>query len=293
MRLLQFYRNREAHLGVITDNGILDVAAATEKFLESAPVTMEELIDLGDTGIGKLADLVSRTSRGDHSDCFLQEDRIVYAPVVTNPEKILCVGLNYIDHAKESNMNIPDSPVLFSKFNNTLTAHQGLTVLPHDAKHIDYEAELVIVIGKTAKNISKQEALSYVFGYTIGNDLSARDLQFRSGQWLLGKSPDGFAPVGPYIVTSEEIDPNHLSISCTVNGEIRQQANTEDMIFNCATLISYISQYMTLKPGDLIFTGTPEGVILGYPEKEQVWLQSGDQIVVSIESLGELKTTLK
>lgn len=293
MKLLQFIRNGETRLGVITEDDILDVKTAAEKTLKVVPVTMEELISQSDLGKKKLGELVSQIKRGDHSDCFLKDGEFVYAPVVTNPEKIVCVGLNYLDHAKESNMKIPTSPVLFSKFNNALAAHQGTIAIPDDARNIDYEAELVIVMGKSAKQVSEQEALSYVFGYTCGNDLSARDLQFRSEQWLLGKSLDGFAPVGPYIATSEELDPNHLAISCLVNGEIRQQANTKDMIFNCATLISYISRYMTLQPGDLIFTGTPEGVILGYPENEQVWLKSGDQVVVTIESLGELHTTLE
>ena len=203
----------------------------------------------------------------------------MYAPVVTKPEKIICVGLNYADHAKEANMDIPDYPVLFSKFNNALAAHKQVISLPKKAEKFDYEAELVIVMGKEATKVSKEEALSYVFGYTVGNDFSARDLQFRTGQWLLGKSCDDFAPIGPYIVTSDEIDPQNLEISCKVNGEIRQSAHTRDMIFDCATIISYLSQYMTLKPGDLIFTGTPEGVIVGYPEEQQQWLKSGDEVL--------------
>ena len=181
-------------------------------------------------------------------------------------------------------------PILFyfSKFNNALAAHHQAISLPEDAKKFDYEAELVIVIGKEASKITKEEALSYVFGYTVGNDFSARDLQFRSGQWLLGKSCDDFAPIGPYLVTSDEINPQNLDITCTVNGELRQSANTRDMIFDCATIISYVSQFMTLKPGDLIFSGTPEGVILGYPEESQQWLKPGDKVIVSIESIGEL-----
>ncbi|MGG1397924.1 fumarylacetoacetate hydrolase family protein [Bacillus salipaludis] len=135
-------------------------------------------------------------------------------------------------------MDIPTSPILFSKFNNTLAAHQQPVMIPEGVEKMDYEAELVLVVGKTAKNVSEEEALSYVFGYTAGNDVSARDWQFKTGQWLLGKTPDGFAPVGPYVVTSDEINPNHLTIECRVNGEVRQKANTKDMIFNCATLVS-------------------------------------------------------
>ena len=216
------------------------------------------------------------------------EEGLVYAPVVTKPEKILCVGLNYVDHAKESNMDIPAYPVLFSKFNNALAAHNQTISLPKDGEKFDYEAELVIVIGKEASKVTKEDALSYVFGYTVGNDFSARDLQFRSGQWLLGKSCDDFAPIGPYLITSDEIDPQNLEVKCTVNGEVRQSANTRDMIFDCATIISYVSQFITLKPGDIIFSGTPDGVILGYPEENQQWLKPGDEVIVSIERIGEL-----
>ena len=190
-------------------------------------------------------------------------------------------------------MEVPGYPLLFSKFNNSLAAHQETIPIPQDAVKIDYEAELVIVIGKTARNVPEEEALSYVFGYTIGNDLSARDLQFRTSQWLLGKSLDKFAPIGPGVVTADELgDPHSLNMECRVNGEIRQAANTKSMIFNCAQIISYASRYMTLKPGDLIFSGTPEGVILGYPEEEQVWLKPGDEITITIDKIGTLINVL-
>ena len=166
-------------------------------------------------------------------------------------------------------------------------------MLPLNAKQFDYEAELVIVIGKTVENVSRENAMSHIFGYTIGNDLSARDLQFRTGQWLLGKTCDGFAPIGPYLVTADEVDSSNLEISCSVNGELRQQGNTKNMIFDCAHIVSYLSQHMTLRPGDIIFTGTPAGVILGYPEEQRNWLKSGDEVVISIEKIGSLKNKLK
>ena len=175
--------------------------------------------------------------------------------------------------------------------NNTLAGYNTIR-LPKNAEKFDYEVEMVIVIGKEAKNVSKDEALSYVFGYTVGNDLSARDLQFRS-EWLLGKTCDHFGPIGPYLVTADELDPTNLNIQCSVNGEVRQSANTRDMIFDCATLVSYLSEHMTLKPGDIIFSGTPEGVILGYPEDQQVWLKSGDEVQVSVENIGTLVNVLK
>jgi 2-keto-4-pentenoate hydratase/2-oxohepta-3-ene-1,7-dioic acid hydratase in catechol pathway len=237
----------------------------------------------GETDFGKL----------EFESVLFAEDSISIGPVVSKPEKIICVGTNYRRHAIESNLPIPKTPVLFSKFNNALAGHRQVVKIPETAKKIDYEVELVIVMGKRAQNVSVQDALSYVFGYATGNDLSARDLQFTTSQWLLGKTCDGFAPVGPYVVTADEIpDPNHLKLECKVNGEVRQSSNTKDMIFSCASLISYISSHMTLQPGDIIFTGTPEGVILGYPEERQKWLQSGDEIEVSVEGLGSLKTVL-
>lgn len=292
MKLLQFFKENTVRLGVATELGILDVTEAGKKYNVSVPGSLQELL-LAEDGMKTVESITSRALEVRTSELFLSKEEIHYAPVVTNPEKIVCVGLNYIDHAKESKMDIPTSPVLFSKFNNALSAHLDDIPIPEGAKQIDYEAELVIVMGKKAKNVSKEEALSYVFGYTIGNDVSARDLQFRTGQWLLGKSPDGFAPVGPFVVTSYEIDPNNLNIECRINGESRQKANTKDMIFDCATLVSYVSTYMTLKPGDLIFTGTPDGVILGYSKDQQVWLKPGDEMVVSIDKLGELKNVIK
>ncbi|MDR6999073.1 fumarylacetoacetate hydrolase family protein [Neobacillus niacini] len=294
MKLLQFMKNDEMRLGVKTDFGILDVKEAAQTFEQSVPVNLQELIALSDKGIAKVTSLVERAIHEQNPKLFTSEEALTYAPAISNPEKIICIGLNYINHAKESNMDVPTSPILFSKFNNTLAAHQEpVTIPPDGVEKMDYEAELVLIIGKTAKNVSEEEALSYVFGYTAGNDISARDWQFKTGQWLLGKSPDGFAPIGPYVVTSEEINPKNLTIECRINGEVRQKANTRDMIFNCATLVSYISQHMTLKPGDIIFTGTPDGVILGYPEEKQNWLKSGDEMVVSIESIGELKNVLQ
>lgn len=292
MKLLQILKQGKVQLGVATELGILDMKEAGKKFKESIPANLQELIIEKD-GLTKVKNITNRAIKEGANELFFTKEEIHFAPAITNPEKIICVGLNYIDHAKEAQMDVPTSPVLFSKFNNALSAHLDNIPIPHGAVQMDYEAELIVVIGKETKNVSKEDALSYVFGYSVGNDISARDLQFRSGQWLLGKSLDGFAPVGPYVVTSDEVDPNNLNIECRINGKIRQKGNTKDMIFNCATLVSYISQYMTLKPGDIIFTGTPDGVILGYQKEQQVWLKSGDEMVISIDTLGELKNVLK
>ncbi|WP_138420525.1 fumarylacetoacetate hydrolase family protein [Aquibacillus sediminis] len=290
MKLLQFILNDEVRLGVKTDRGVLDVKEASSRLNVAAPTAIQDVILAGDEGTKALGKLIEAAQ--DLSSLFLQEKELEYQPVVSNPEKIVCVGLNYQSHVEESKMELPSSPVLFSKFNNTLASHNQEISLPNVAEKFDYEAELVIVIGEEAKDVTEEEALSYVFGYSVGNDLSARDLQLKSGQWLIGKTLDHFAPIGPYLVTADEVDPSGLAIECKVNGEKRQSSNTKYMIFNCSSLISYISQYMTLKPGDVIFTGTPEGVILGYSEEEQVWLQSGDEVEVFIENVGTLKNTL-
>lgn len=217
---------------------------------------------------------------------------IAYLPVV-EPSTIICVGLNYRKHAEETNAPIPESPILFNKFKNTITANNASVPLPKMSEQVDYEVELGIVIGKECKDVSVDEALNYVAGYTAVNDFSARDLQMKTPQWMLGKISDGFCPVGPNLVTKTTIpNPNDLNLKTTLNGEVRQNSNTSDMIFSCAEIVSYMSEYMTLSPGDLILTGTPEGVILGDPEDERVWLKAGDQLIVEIEGIGELRNTM-
>ncbi len=282
MKFVNFYSGEKIHLGLKTDRGIIDIQAEEANNNSLNHYSMEQVIQSWEKMQPFFEEILTNHSK------IIPEESIHFAPTICHPEKILCVGLNYQSHIEESKMDVPKFPVIFSKFNNALAAHKEKIALPTSAQKFDYEAELVIIIGKEAMNIAKDDALSYVFGYTIGNDLSARDLQMRTSQWLIGKSCDGFAPIGPYLVTADEIDPGHLNIQCEVNGEIRQQSNTKHMIFSCAEIISYISHFMTLKPGDLIFTGTPEGVILGFPEKKQFWLKSGDNIRISIENLGEL-----
>lgn len=287
LKFVNFQLNSQIRLGVKVENGIMDIAQVSDAYSLGVPKTIEQIIAAGKSVTEKLQKYVESTS------FLIDEDNIVYAPCVTNPEKIICIGLNYLDHANESKMEIPLSPVVFSKFSNALAGNKQEILLPINAKQFDYEAELVIVIGKTAESVSRENAMSYIFGYTIGNDLSARDLQFRTGQWLLGKTCNGFAPIGPYLVTADEVNPSDLEISCRVNGELRQQGNTKNMIFDCAYIVSYLSHHMTLKPGDIIFTGTPAGVILGYPEGKRVWLKSGDEVSVSIEKIGTLINKLK
>ena len=272
MKLLHYKTADGVKLAVSKENGIFEL-----------PYKLEQLFGMDAKQLEEVEDAAVNV---------IDESSLVYAPSVPAPGKILCIGLNYYAHGKEIKMNIPATPTVFSKFNNALAANNDVIKLPKEAYKFDYEAELVIVIGKKGKDIPEEDALGYVFGYTVGNDFSARDLQLLTGQWLLGKSCDQFAPLGPCIVTAEGIDPQKLDIGCKVNGVTVQSSNTENMIFDCAFLISYISKYITLEPGDVIFTGTPSGVILGKTEDEQNWLKAGDEVEVFVEKIGSLKNKL-
>jgi 2-keto-4-pentenoate hydratase/2-oxohepta-3-ene-1,7-dioic acid hydratase in catechol pathway len=293
LTLLTFRQGNDYRLGVKTESGILDVKQAAGLLHLQAPTTMDDLLQNEDGP--RLEELVGAAKKSPLAKkAIVPEAAVAYGPVVTRPGKIVCVGLNYKRHAEEVKQPIPKQPVLFAKFNNTLNAHQGKIELPVDiAKNFDYEVELVIVMGRKAKRVSEADALSYVAGYCTGNDFTARDLQFDTGgQWLPGKTPDQFGPIGPYLVTADQVDPDNLAIECRVNGETRQSSNTSDFIFNCRQMISYISRILTLEPGDIIFTGTPEGVIQGKPPDKRVWLKAGDKIACSLAKLGELKFEL-
>jgi len=274
-------------LGLKTEKGILDVAAAAHALRENAPTTIDALFK-GEGDLAALKRLADRAKAGTQAaNFFIPEGEAKFGPAVTNPEKILCIGLNYRKHAEETGQPVPKLPILFNKFNNALNHHAGtIAVSKEPAEQFDYEAELVIVMGRGGRNIKEEEALSAVFGYATGNDFTARDLQSRSSQWMLGKSCDGFGVIGPWLVSADQVDPNNLKIELKVNGQTRQSSSTGDMVFNCQKLIAYISKHMTLKPGDIIFTGTPEGVINGMPKEKRVWLKAGDKIETSIEKLG-------
>ncbi|NBD26985.1 fumarylacetoacetate hydrolase family protein [Paenibacillus glycinis] len=293
MKLISISKQGRNALGVATENGIIDVelalAAEASRASSEVPSDVMSVIGGGEEALASLRGFVESLPASGNEAYLRGEDEIEWGPCVTAPNKIICVGLNYRKHAEETNAPIPQFPILFNKFNNTLTGHLREIAVPKVTQKLDYEAELVIVIGKQAKYVSKEDALGHVFGYCAVNDLSARDLQLRTHQWLLGKSCDDFSPLGPYLVTADEVgNPNDLAIKATVNGEVRQNSNTSDMIFHCDEIVSYISQHMTLVPGDVILTGTPEGVVLGLPEAQQVYLQPGDEVTIEIEKLGKL-----
>ena len=213
--------------------------------------------------------------------------------LIPNPKNIICIGLNYADHIAETSLATHDFPEIFMKITNALANHQDTITIEDESFHYDYEGELVIIIGKTGKNISREQAKEHILGYTIGNDVSARALQFRGSQWILGKSLDNFAPIGPVIVSHDEFDFDNATITTTVNGEVRQQAKLEQMLFKPDAIIEFVSQYITLQEGDIIFTGTPSGVVLGKNEKRYGWLQSGDTVSISISGIGTLVNQFK
>ena len=283
-------------LGVKTTDGVIDVRKASKLLGIAAPLTLDELLKEGNAhGLNRLVAAAKVSAKA--KSALVDESTITYGRLFTNPGKIVCIGLNYRAHAAETNFQAPSVPILFNKYNNALAAHNCTIKLPPKeiSYKFDYETELLIVIGRRARNVSEAEALNYVAGYCNSHDFSARDLQLEtpSVQWMIGKTLDGFGPIGPYFVSADLVgNPSNLKIETYVNGEVRQSSNTGNMIFNPQQLIAYISKMWTLEPGDIIWSGTPEGVILGMPKDKQVWLKAGDQIRSSIEKLGDLKFTL-
>jgi 2-keto-4-pentenoate hydratase/2-oxohepta-3-ene-1,7-dioic acid hydratase in catechol pathway len=280
-------------LGVKLPNGVLDVAMAAKSLKIDTPVTLESLLVSGNSSA--LDHLIEKAK--DRKEFIKDEGSIKFGRLFTNPGKIVCVGLNYKEHVEEAGEKLPKEPILFNKYNNTLAAANCTIKLPaRDVSYkFDYETELLIVIGKTARNVSEADALNYVAGYAIGHDFSARDLQLETGgQWMVGKTLDDFAPIGPYFVSADQVDPNNLTIETFVNDETkpRQSSHTSKFIFNPQKVISYTSKMFSLEPGDIIFTGTPSGVIIGMPKEQQVWLKAGDKITSRIEKLGTLRFTL-
>jgi 2-keto-4-pentenoate hydratase/2-oxohepta-3-ene-1,7-dioic acid hydratase in catechol pathway len=245
--------------------------------------SMLDLIRWNEDNFDTLKDKVSKSETEPGS----VDEQALAAPI-QNPPKIVAIGLNYVDHAAESQMDVPDQPLVFTKFQSSIISGTDAIEIPGElTEQVDFEVELGIVIGKKAKNISKEYALSHVFGYTVLNDISARDLQFNDEQWVRGKSLDTFCPLGPVIVTADEIpDPQSLNLGCSINGKTLQEASTKDMVFGVADLVSILSHSFTLEAGDVIASGTPPGV--GFSRKPPIFLQPGDTVKTWVEDIGEL-----
>lgn len=288
MKLVRFEVDGRIALGALSDEStIVDFSVAAP----TLPTSMAAFLALGDAG--KQSAEQALKSADESAKRALSSVKLL-APV-GDPQKILCIGQNYRDHCLEQNQPIPESAILFSKYATALNDPDGVVVLPKIAHQVDYEAELAVVIGGSGgggKNIPEAEAMNHVAGYMCSNDVSARDIQFADKQWVRGKSPDGFYPTGPYLATADEVaDPHNLNISLTLNGERMQNSNTLNLIFKIPFLIAYLSQTMTLKPGDIITTGTPGGV--GIFRKPPIVLKEGDTTSVTIEGLGTLTNTFK
>ncbi len=303
MKLAQFRLKGtpEMRLGVESEGRLLDVAALAHAVSDAGGHAAEWLLTTawtfkvilrGGEGLEELGALLAEGGRR----ALLDDARVTppalaveFLPPVL-PGKILAVGRNYVDHAIEGGAEPPAAPLIFTKLSNALAAHSQDVVLHAISSQIDYEAELAVVIGRRCRRVSETEALAHVFGYTLINDVSARDLQFGDGQWVRGKGLDGFAPLGPFITTRDEVaDVQALHIEGRLNGEVMQSSNTSKMIFGVAYLVSYISQGITLEPGDVIATGTPEGV--GVFRQPPVLLKDGDVYEVEVEGLGTLRNT--
>uniref|UniRef100_A0AAV2MNP8 Fumarylacetoacetase-like C-terminal domain-containing protein n=1 Tax=Knipowitschia caucasica TaxID=637954 RepID=A0AAV2MNP8_KNICA len=285
MRLVQFHhaedQGRRVRVGVERGEG-MDVVDL-KLFDPLAPSTMKELLELGDKGL-ELA-----KSALDSGRCVLSRSDVRLLSPVTSPEKVVCVGMNYRDHCLEQNAPIPKEPIVFSKFPSAITGPYDDIILPSESQEVDWEVELAFVIGRRGKNIKEEDALSHVAGFTVANDVSARDWQMRRNgkQWLLGKTFDSFCPLGPALVTTDSVtDPHKLAVRCLVNGDTVQDSSTEQMIFGVEKLVAWVSRFMTLAPGDVFLTGTPPGV--GVFRSPPVFLKEGDIVECQIDQIGSI-----
>src|SRR5947209_8581495 len=307
MRLVTYQREGQVRVGAQLDGQIVDLNRAYRAALQHVksedelavadvrvPSDMIDLLRGGEASLKAAQQALAFVQGQREVDKTLGQRGIAYATEsvsllspILRPGKLVCLGLNYRDHAAESGMAVPEYPVLFHKVAGSLIGPEQPIVIPPITNRVDYEAELAIIIGKRGKYIAEAEAVSYIAGYAPANDVSARDLQFRTGQWTTGKMLDTFCPLGPALVTRDEVpNPNALAIKTILNGEVMQDGNTADMIFRVPYIVSYISEITTLEPGDVIMTGTPPGI--GNTRTPQVFMKPGDTITVEIEHVGKL-----
>ncbi|MFW9923654.1 MAG: fumarylacetoacetate hydrolase family protein [Candidatus Thorarchaeota archaeon] len=302
MKIFRFKtRDGKEKIGVFYNaEQVIDVIAADENLPKTRfekIKEMEDLIALGDKGIKELKQFVIELKELAKNDIeifqeiadntFYPVKEIKFIAPISNPQKIICLGRNFVEHAKEGGAEPPKNPMIWGKFNSAIIGHQDNIVLPKISDKVDVEIELVAIIGKKGKHIPEEEALNYVFGYTIGNDVSARDFQYADKQFTRSKTMDTFAPLGPWIVTKDEIeDSQNLNLELKVNERVWQNSNTKNMTFSVAYIISYLSDSFTFEPGDLIFTGTPAGV--GHYQEPPSYLKEGDIVTLTIEKIGTL-----
>ena len=288
MKLINMIVDGKPRLGILTEKGVVDVS--TVRPGSEIPCTMMEAIRMGRENALPLLQMAENLATH-----YLDESTITYAPAVDAPSKILCAGVNYRAHIEETRGSFEPAgvPTIFAKFNNTLAPHRGKVIRCRSSKKHDYEAEIAVIISKRASYITLDQADEHIFGYTLANDISARDLQKATSQWVPGKTCDTFCPLGPCIVTADALDFDKMHITGYKNGELRQEGWSADMIYDIPALVTFLSGCCTLEPGDVILTGTPSGVILGRPEDQQDWLQPGDVLTVKEDTIGELTVTIQ
>jgi len=285
------YKNKECY-GVLNRQTVLCLPALAKRFKKQLPQRLEDFVALGETATKTAENLFEKAKDSGIESASAPISAVTLLAPIAFPPKIICLGLNYFDHAAETNAAVPDEPVIFMKPYTTIIGPNEKIIKPRMVKELDYEGELAVVIGKKAKNVSVEEAKSIIFGYMVVNDVSARDYQFKDGQWTRGKSFDTFAPTGPCITTVAQLtDTSNLQLHTWVNGELRQNATTENMSLSVNQIVHQLSQVMTLEPCDIIATGTPSGV--GFTMKPPKFLRHGDVVRIEIEGIGVLENTVE
>jgi 2-keto-4-pentenoate hydratase/2-oxohepta-3-ene-1,7-dioic acid hydratase in catechol pathway len=289
LRFVRYLHSGVESYGVLSDNEIINLQTLADLPETTLPSTMEDFIGLGEEGTRTVEQLMFNSTKTEKRKATLKIGDATFLAPISSPPKIVCLGLNYRDHAEEAGADIPDEIIIFMKPRTAIVGPDEHIIRPTFVKELDYEAELAIIIGKKGKNIPVSEAEKYVSGYTIFNDVSAREIQFKDRQWTRGKSFDTFAPIGPCITTADQIgNPSNLKIRTRVNGELRQDSSTKNMVFNVYEVIHHISRVMTLEPCDIIATGTPAGVAV-FMKPTPKFLSPGDLVEVEIENIGTLR----
>jgi 2-keto-4-pentenoate hydratase/2-oxohepta-3-ene-1,7-dioic acid hydratase in catechol pathway len=284
------FQNKESY-GIIKQQTIVSLPALAKRFNTVVPIRIEDFISEGEDTLQKAENLLENANCNDVNDILIPLSAVSLLAPIIFPPKIICLGKNYIDHAKETKSAIPDEPIIFMKPHTTLIGPNQNIIKPKFVKELDYEGELCIVIGKKGKNIPVEKAKEHIFGYTIFNDVSARDFQFKDGQWTRGKSFDTFAPTGPHIITRSQLrNTDNLAIRTWVNGDLRQNGTTRNMVFNVSQIVHQLSRIMTIEPGDMIASGTPAGV--GFAMTPKSFLKKGDVVRIEIEGIGTLENAV-
>jgi 2-keto-4-pentenoate hydratase/2-oxohepta-3-ene-1,7-dioic acid hydratase in catechol pathway len=292
LKIARYSLQNKENYGIINQQTVMSLPALAKRLRTTLPPRLEDFIAEGDGTLHKAEKLLKNTSRNYIDSLLMPLSAVSLLAPISFPPKIICLGLNYFDHASETQSSIPDEPIIFMKPHTTLIGPNQKIIKPKFVKELDYEGEFCIVIGKKGKNIPVRKAKEHVFGYTVFNDVSARDFQFKDDQWTRGKSFDTFAPTGPHITTKSQLkNTNDLAIRTWVNSGLRQNGTTRKMVFNVSQIIHHLSRVMTLEPNDMIATGTPAGV--GFAMEPKCFLRDGDIVRIEIEGIGILENIVE